>query len=351
MNTQASNTESLQRNQSGMVSIMVTMILMIVMSLIVVGFAQVSRRNQRVALDRQLSTQAFYAAESGVNDAREFLKGVADPSLVPAKTGCTDNVGGYYASLPNRTLSSGVTYSCLLINPTPTVLQYNNIGEQGTVVPLISATGAAINTITLEYQAKNASNTPTANCPTTIKNQFKPSANWNCEYGVLRFDLVDVSGNKDANGYQAATMTSFVVPIKSGSTTASFSPGNNTLIGTACTDTSCKLTINSGLGGTQYYMRVSSLYKESTMNISAAGPGGNVKLANAQVIIDATGKAQDVLRRIQVHMPLSGLTSNNQLPDNAIQTTDSICKRFSIMDGWVDNTPDGVGGTNSLCTP
>jgi len=73
MNTQASNTESLQRNQSGMVSIMVTMILMIVMSLIVVGFAQVSRRNQRVALDRQLSTQAFYAAESGVNDAREFL--------------------------------------------------------------------------------------------------------------------------------------------------------------------------------------------------------------------------------------------------------------------------------------
>jgi Tfp pilus assembly protein PilX len=58
--------------QAGMVAIMVTMILMIVISLIVVGFAQISRRNQRQALDRQLSTQAFYAAETGVNDASDL---------------------------------------------------------------------------------------------------------------------------------------------------------------------------------------------------------------------------------------------------------------------------------------
>lgn len=349
MKRQSLHSTNLQRNQSGMVSIMVTMILMIVMSLIVVGFAQVSRRNQRVALDRQLSTQAFYAAESGVNDAREFLKGVANPAGVPAKTGCNDNVGGYYAALPNRTLSTGVSYSCLLINPTPTVLQYNNIGEQSTIIPLISATGNAINTLTLEWQAKNASTTPVANCPTAIKNQFTPSANWDCEYGVLRFDLVNVEGNKTIANYQSTTMTSFVVPVKSGSTSTTFSAGNNALIGTACTNTSCKLTITGGLGGTQYYMRVSSVYKESTLNVSAAGAGGSIRLAGAQVIIDSTGKAQDVLRRIQVHMPLNSISSNNQLPDNAIQSTDTICKRFSIMDGWSDNSPDGVSGINDLC--
>lgn len=350
MTTQPQTSKTLRRDQSGMVSIMVTMILMIVISLIVIGFAQVSRRNQRVALDRQLSTQAFYAAESGVNDAREFLKGIADPSTIPAKTGCTDNVGGFYAGLPNRTISPGVSYSCLLINPAPTVLQYNNVGEQSTIVPLISANGA-INSITLNYKSKNGGTTPTANCPTAVKNQFKPSASWNCGYGVLRFDLVDVSGTKSATGYQQGTMTSFVVPMTSGGTTTSFSPGNNSLISTRCTDDSCSLTINSGLGGSQYYMRISSIYKDASLTVSAAGPSGATRLTDAQVVIDATGKAQDVLRRIQVHLPLNALSSNNQLPDNALQTTDSICKRFSIMDDWSDNTPDGVNGTNDLCTP
>ena len=59
---------------------------MIVMSLIVLGFAQISRRNQRESLDRQLSTQAFYAAESGVNDARELITTAAQNNqAIPAK--------------------------------------------------------------------------------------------------------------------------------------------------------------------------------------------------------------------------------------------------------------------------
>jgi len=41
-----------QSKQRGMVAIMITMILMIVISLIVLGFAQISRRNQRQSLDR-----------------------------------------------------------------------------------------------------------------------------------------------------------------------------------------------------------------------------------------------------------------------------------------------------------
>jgi len=46
----------LSKNQTGLVSIMVTIIMMLVISLIVLGFATVTRRNTREALDRQLST-------------------------------------------------------------------------------------------------------------------------------------------------------------------------------------------------------------------------------------------------------------------------------------------------------
>jgi hypothetical protein len=57
------------RREGGFVSIIVCMIIMTILSLITIGFAQIMAREQRQALDRQLSSQAFYAAESGVNDA------------------------------------------------------------------------------------------------------------------------------------------------------------------------------------------------------------------------------------------------------------------------------------------
>src|SRR4051812_40718641 len=105
--------------QSGMVSIMVTMILMIVLSLIVIGFAQIARRNSRQSLDRQLSTSAFYAAEAGVNDVRDLIKNYGTP---PAKTDCTNGSGAtatYYGHLPSATLdaASGVKYTCIMVNP------------------------------------------------------------------------------------------------------------------------------------------------------------------------------------------------------------------------------------------
>ncbi|HET6924792.1 MAG TPA: pilus assembly PilX N-terminal domain-containing protein, partial [Candidatus Saccharimonadales bacterium] len=65
--------QSIRGDERGMVSIMVTLVMIIVITLIVIGFAQVVRRNQRETLDRQLSTQAYYAAETGINDAYKAM--------------------------------------------------------------------------------------------------------------------------------------------------------------------------------------------------------------------------------------------------------------------------------------
>ena len=59
--------------ERGVVSIMVSIVLMAVMTLIVLGFSEIARRDQRQTLDRQLSNQAFYAAEIGVNDAQQAI--------------------------------------------------------------------------------------------------------------------------------------------------------------------------------------------------------------------------------------------------------------------------------------
>jgi hypothetical protein len=135
--------------------------------------------------------------------------------------------------------------------------------------------------------------------------------------------------------------------------------GGNNIVGVACTNADCNLTI-SGLSTNQYYMRVSSWYKDVSLQITATNGAGPVNLAGAQAVIDSTGKAQDVLRRIQVRVPYAG-SSKNLLSDMALESTDAICKRFSVMDGggghpgfyqsYVSTVAPGLGAStsNPLC--
>ncbi len=361
------------QRQAGMVAIMVTLILMIVISLIVLGFAQISRRNQREILDRQLSTQAFYAAETAVNDAAELIKtAINSGSPIAEKPDCASNGGGFYILNPVLDASSSVQYTCLTVDATPNALVYSNIGTHSKVVPLIAASGT-ITSVTLNWQpsgwtAKDASDTPTRDCPSSVSNSmFTTAVGWGCGYGILRFDLVPTAGLLSMANLQRDAITSFVIPLKPGASGATANPisyptpptpagGVNSRLAVICSDQTCSLTIN-GLGQTQYYLRVSSIYKDVSLQITAKDAAGTtLSLQGAQALIDATGKAQDVLRRIQVRIPLTP-SSTNLLSDYAIQSTEAICKRFTVMDGLYDNSADDavpavIGSTsNPLCNP
>jgi len=350
---------SLRQSERGMISILTVMILIIVISLIVLGFAQLSRRTQRESLDRQLSTQAFYAAESGINDARDLIASAVNAgNAVSDKDGCTDNgTGGFYASLnPVIDAARGVKYSCLLVDTSPTKLSYSDVGSTSTIVPMTSADGSNFSKITLNWQSKLTTGTPTAGCPTTTNAVFSAASSWTCGYGVVRFDLVPTSGGGlTSDSLRDDTMTTFAVPFASGGATsvgyAASTANTNNVLGVKCNNTGCSLDI-TGLGTNEYFMRITSLYQDVTMQISATnGSGGAIEMQGAQAIIDSTGKAQDVLRRIQVNVPLRS-TSKNLLSDYAIQSTDSICKRYSVLNGYFDSNVTGVvGSTNRLCQP
>jgi len=341
--------------EAGMVSIMVTMILMIVISLIVVGFAQISRRNQREALDRQLSTQAFYAAETGVNDAADLIKTrVQSGQAITAKPSCASSGGGVYAGLSGAIDNpAGVSYTCLMVDPAPRTLVYNSVGSTSIVVPLNAASGNIAN-LSLIWNAKSDSTTPMTGCPGSAVNAFSTTSNWNCGYGVLRVDLVPTTGALSHAGLQAGQMTAFLVPTPGGTNTVTYAGGSgNNRVAVRCTNTNCNMTIN-GLGQPSYYARISSLYRDVSLQINATnGSGTPVNLTGAQAVIDSTGKAQDVLRRIRVNVPLT--PNRNLLSDYAIQSTDAICKRYVVMDGYFQSyaaaAVPGLGPTttNPLC--
>lgn len=346
---------SLRHSEQGIVSMMVTMILIIVLSLTVLAFAQLSRRNARQALDNQLSTQAFYAAESGVNDARNLIATAnTNGTAVQPKTTCNDTGNGFYSSL-NNTLNSAanIAYTCLLVNPSPNSLVYSSVNTHSLIVPVNSANGANLKTINLAWQSKLVSGSPLAGCPGSTNGVFSPTASWSCGYGVLRFDLVPTSSNNlTVDSLSGGTMTVFAVPVTGGGTNAiSYAPGGtNAVSGVTCTNSGCNLSVDvSSAASANYYMRISSVYKDASLQLTGNDAAGQVNLSGAQVLIDSTGKAQDVLRRLQARAPVAA-TSRNQLPDYAMQSTSSVCKRFSIMQGFFQNSPSGVSdASNPLC--
>jgi hypothetical protein len=355
MSNTANARPTLRNSEQGMVAIVTTMVLMVVISLIVLGFAQISRRNQRESLDRQMSTQAFYAAESGVNDARKIIQTALDAGQpVQDKVDCTGSgTAGFYSGLnPIIDAAHGVSYSCLTVDPAPKTLRYSDIGTTSTVVPLISFDGTAISSLKLDWQSKSTSGNPTVGCPTATANIFSPAASWSCGYGVLRFDLVPTAGALNIDSLDNSTMTTFAVPFSTGGTGSILYavPASNTnnRVGVSCTNTSCSLTI-TGLSQNNYHLRVSSIYKDVALQITASSPsGGQIRIAGSQAVIDSTGKAQDVLRRIQVNLPYRE-TSENQNSDYAIEMQGSLCKRYAVSQGFLSIDGSGVTSSNPLC--
>lgn len=321
--------------QAGIVSIMVTLVIMLVISLIVISFARMSRREQRQALDRQLSTQAFYAAESGVNAAAHALRNEGYSSDRNTCSGPTSPTNLTIDNSLTLDSNSQVGVSCLLINRAPTILEYENVATESQVVP-INSTGSAISQITIRWRDKDGRNN-LSGCSASAN--FPPAGSWsNCDVGVLRVDLVPTAGNFSRDSLLNNTFTAFLYPSSSGGSSAmtfvSASGLNNqgVVTRTTCSGTpaTCEMRITGpGLGGSNYYMRLRTLYGYSTVNLTAQdASNNNLQLVGAQAIVDATGKASDVLRRIQVRVPL--LPTQN-VPDFATQSSGSLCKRYMVL--------------------
>lgn len=344
---------TVRKNQAGLVSIMVTIIMMLVISLIIIGFATVTRRNAREALDRQLSTQAYYAAETGVNDAISAINANRVSDLL-SNTGYATNCSGsgsFMATLntinstSNQNLlnaDGSVQYTCLLVNPIP--------GSIITTVPADDAENVPLNpsaptTLKFSWQSQGTSGNAAA-CPAS----FQPQAAWAaaCPYGILRLDIFKVT-NGDADTAMANTASIFLLPTSAGAGTTAIVYGTSNVIKATCSAaTSTCSAVLADAGGAnfsgQYYVRESNLYRGSgNVTIEPAPAASSVTFSGADVLIDVTGKAQDETRRIQERIsPSDKVTPQSS---TAISSGTTVCKRFTVEGSGSSADP------NDLCQP
>src|SRR5512146_1449289 len=115
-------------DEEGFASIVITLVLIIILALVTIGFAQLARREQRDALNKQLAGQAYYAAESGVNDTVKNLAAIAVAN--PPDDQCLDTTNPNFPLNPQIDQTRGVSYSCILVNMKPPNLLYDNVAAE-----------------------------------------------------------------------------------------------------------------------------------------------------------------------------------------------------------------------------
>jgi len=344
--------------ERGMASIVITMVTMVVITLIVLGFAALSRREQRQTLDQQLSTQAFYAAETGVEDARAVIKAaIKNGQPIVAKTQCTTNDSGNTYPVDSAMVIDGpnqVSYTCLKVDPSPTSLQYNSVSGSNLVLPITAS--QTITSLEITWTPSMAPTGTPAVCPNSATNSFSPQSKWNCGYGLLRADIVPTNGALTRAGLAGSTLSAFFVPTKSGSPGQLAYTGNTNkpnLLAADC-DTasygSCKATITNFSGQTAVSLRLNSMYQPSNIKIVAYHNATPMGITGVQAVVDSTGKAVDVLRRIQVRLPV--IATGGLLPSSALQSNGSICKRFSTTGTYFAVASDiasPLDASNAMC--
>jgi len=344
------------KDQSGIISIFTATLLILILSLLVLGLAQISRREQRVALDTQLSTQAFYAAESGINDAVAAIQDELSNGGTPGvKESCGDDADYPTLDADQAVIDAdhNVSYSCLLINPTPDAVRAT-LNSSPSVLALTPEHPAQFTNLQLNWSAPSGATGQLTDCPSNPAGNasFVPRADWQCPLGVVRVDLVRTN-SVTRTDLRNNTATFFLVPSRSGSGAVTYTSllsdaNNGQIIAGTCTAAACTANITMPVGGGNSYMRATALYR-SNFDLTATPNSQAGDFVGSQATVDVTGRAQDVLRRLLVNVNLAG--NQPGLATAALMSGDSVCKRFSITaGGGIVNQMGLAGGDgNPLC--
>lgn len=231
--------------------------------------------------------------------------------------------------------------------------------NQSVLVPLIATN--TFTTLTVEWFSRddvsNTAGTVDTPTPTTsqqlidtwpvdrpsiMRTQFMQVGS---SFKMSDFDTTNASTQSNANtvflypatnGFTSATMTDRDYRMNASGASVADTAGSTPLPSKCVTSVSsgnfaCKITlvlpapVNGGTAATAY-LRLTSLYAASHYRVTLTG----AQFKNVQPIVDATGRANDVFRRVQSRIDL--YDASFPYPDAAVDTTGNLCKDFGVTD-------------------
>jgi hypothetical protein len=354
----------IQADENGFASIVIALILIVVLGLLTVGFAQLARQEQQNALTNQLSNQAFDAAESGVNDAYADIQSGVINSQTASLTQCMNNGGtGINAiNTPNARILNDqidsqhdIGYSCVLADIDPSDLHFDvNTGHSATITMVTE--GQPLSSLVIAWNSTDGHGYSDSAPPNTMTG-FLPANIWDDAAhnydGVLETSITPLGlGNNlttatmdndtfETIGYPVVTVLGNqtdgpdYVPQSQNPNTA---PNQAPITPSMCNHSYCtaygfgihNLPTNYGPSTptTKYYylLRIADFYDDSDIVVTGVkADGSTAHFYDSEALIDVTGHAHNVVKRIQVYVPL---TQEAQLPLAALNAK-NICKQFT----------------------
>jgi Tfp pilus assembly protein PilX len=356
--------KKIKDNEQGIVSILVSMVMMIVLTLLVLGLAQIGVSDQKNALKRQLSTTAYYLAESGINKAINDSTNLIDGRS--KNTTCSTTI---------TTFSQNASIPCVITQSSGTLTDsyYQLSNGQSKVIPIINTLTNAITSgigyLNFVWSSPPSTSSLFSKCSNSTSNLILTKVSgWGCPVPIIMINLVSADllapGQPTANlfneGLDKGVATAYLYPTQVAGLTTKIS-GINDIIPVTCSQSdnsvkcSAKVDITGMKVSTKYYMRVTPIYGSSALTFSAYD-SANTAIYSAQASIDSTGKVGTTSQRLYSRITtntttvsgVSGSTSTTNLPNQgssdqtplfAIQTTNDLCKNFQ---GYYNSSTDNV---------
>lgn len=103
--------------------------------------------------------------------------------------------------------------------------------------------------------------------------------------------------------------------------------------------------VNSTSGGRTAYLRLSGLYNATSYSVTLLRGTETIPFDGVIAKIDATGRANDLFRRVESTVELEPI--NFPYPEAAVDISGDLCKNFVVTDGTGPNSGYSAGS----CTP
>lgn len=343
----------ISKNQAGAASMITVMILALILTIVVTGLMRLSLADQRGSIDDELTNRAFYAAESGLSDAIRAIKAdnvangadcepegvlnaanelIIDQDLDIAVT-CQlidESPGNIEAAIDqNEGLRIPLNYEGT--KPTRVILRWHIVGDPADGGDGSSVTPRSQSNLKLPQQ-----NSWGANNPAMIRAHYYSAPSTT---SFSRTDLTNKAVWLNPSNIALASV------VNMNTDDASIVNGQCQSGGQDATEYACKATIAIGdLDTQEAEIRLTSLYKSS--HISLEFENDDAEFIGAQALIDVTGRATDVYRRIQARVDISGDSDRILIngPNGAITSGEDLCKQLQVSTVVTDVS-------NAACSP
>lgn len=350
-------------DQQGMASIVIVSMLVVLLGLLSVGFSRIANRDLYGSLRSQQSRSAYYAAESGINNAIKLLNNnLSHPcgaKLDTCQSTCQNSLQQALGPPDNST-----SYNCALFNPTPTDLSYQKI-DAGHSQEVKLSSDSPLGSLFFYWTRADGAAPKFVPSGTSLIDENTWAANGYAP--LLRLTIFPIPSNNSladltSPGKAGFAKTFFLFPGSAGGTSVIDYQATPTgsLISVNCGASSfgsysyktptpassyCAAVISNlpdqGDNGSYFYARLAPLYAAASQGIQAQAVGSttNASFDGVQAIIDITAKSGDIVRRLEARVSLTGASNGVPPPippeisgisEWAMNSASTVCKRFMV---------------------